>query len=493
MSLRINHHTALKNVYQNFSGKEENSEQTVNFLSKNLPGNVRSKDSGLPSLSEHIRSKMTGFLVENPLPEEINLILRKAGKNLGKINQLLTGLRQLAIHAANEVYENRDLLEADQAALITALDRINLIAASTKVGEHTLFDGSFDIHGSAIGKGLSYISGSSKTNSSESGGFPVEITQLASRSKITGSCPLNRELIDSEEKITIQLDDKVVEVVTKPGENAREFVARLNEQFTDNAILLKAGVDSHERLTISHRKYGSKPGFEVTSTTAGVLSDFPDVPMIVKNGQDLKGTINGEPADGVGQFLIAASGTTAEDLIVRYDERIALETTEERQQFRAINQSSGLEVGRIYIRSNALTVPASGNLKAGYKLLLPNLSTFCLGLNKRNECGFLSLQDIDLRLKNGPQSALKLVEKTLEEIKRVQNKLNYAYRSSLETNIATLGIAKENQVNVTSEIDEMDFVSQISEMTKHQILSQASMALMAQASQSPNKVLSLLS
>ncbi|MBT4290277.1 MAG: flagellin, partial [Deltaproteobacteria bacterium] len=63
---------------------------------------------------------------------------------------------------------------------------------------------------------------------------------------------------------------------------------------------------------------------------------------------------------------------------------------------------------------------------------------------------------------------------------------------TLEANIASLSIAKENLINSESVLRDTDMAAEMSEFTKYQIMSQAATAMLAQANQTPNNVLSLL-
>jgi len=65
-------------------------------------------------------------------------------------------------------------------------------------------------------------------------------------------------------------------------------------------------------------------------------------------------------------------------------------------------------------------------------------------------------------------------------------------QSRFESTIANLQIAAENQTASRSRIMDTDYAATTSELTRSQILQQAGTAMLAQANQSPNTVLSLL-
>jgi flagellin len=85
-----------------------------------------------------------------------------------------------------------------------------------------------------------------------------------------------------------------------------------------------------------------------------------------------------------------------------------------------------------------------------------------------------------------------LIDQAINEITSTRSALGAVQKNALETNITSLSIAKENLINAESVIRDTDMASEMSEFTKHQVMTQAAVAMLAQANQSPNHVLSLL-
>src|SRR5439155_5307473 len=67
-----------------------------------------------------------------------------------------------------------------------------------------------------------------------------------------------------------------------------------------------------------------------------------------------------------------------------------------------------------------------------------------------------------------------------------------AVQNRFEHSLSNIGIYQENLVAAESRIRDVDMASETVEMTKNQILSQAGTAMLAQANQLPQNVLSLL-
>ena len=67
-----------------------------------------------------------------------------------------------------------------------------------------------------------------------------------------------------------------------------------------------------------------------------------------------------------------------------------------------------------------------------------------------------------------------------------------AYQNRLEHTIANLGVTQENMTAAESRIRDVDMASEMVNLTKTGILQQAGQAILAQANQAPQGVLSLL-
>jgi flagellin len=71
-------------------------------------------------------------------------MIQTAEGSLNEINSLLVSMRELAIHAANEGFNDANQLAADQAEIENAIKTIDRIAANTQFGTKRLLDGTKD-------------------------------------------------------------------------------------------------------------------------------------------------------------------------------------------------------------------------------------------------------------------------------------------------------------------------------------------------------------
>jgi len=109
-----------------------------------------------------------------------------------------------------------------------------------------------------------------------------------------------------------------------------------------------------------------------------------------------------------------------------------------------------------------------------------------------NKSGFSSLAEIDVTSSQGAQDASIIVDRVIEEISVQRGKLGSFQKNALESNMNSLKIAEENITQAESTLRDSDMAAEMSNLTKDQILLQASTAMIAQANQVPETVLGLI-
>ncbi|PIQ01470.1 MAG: flagellin, partial [Shewanella sp. CG18_big_fil_WC_8_21_14_2_50_42_11] len=102
-----------------------------------------------------------------------------------------------------------------------------------------------------------------------------------------------------------------------------------------------------------------------------------------------------------------------------------------------------------------------------------------------------AISTVDIGDADGAQNALAVIDAAIASIDgqradlgAVQNRMNFT--------ISNLSNIQSNVTDARSRIQDVDFASETAQLTKQQILSQTSSAMLAQANQLPQTALSLL-
>jgi flagellin len=144
MSLRINHNLAALNANRNLKLTSGMLSTSMQKLSSGFRINQASDDPAGLVISEQFRAQIAGLNRAVQNSEGSISMIQTAEGALSEINNLLTSMRELAIHAANEGFNDVDQLAADQAEIANAIKTIDRIAVNTQFGTKKILDGSKD-------------------------------------------------------------------------------------------------------------------------------------------------------------------------------------------------------------------------------------------------------------------------------------------------------------------------------------------------------------
>jgi len=92
---------------------------------------------------------------------------------------------------------------------------------------------------------------------------------------------------------------------------------------------------------------------------------------------------------------------------------------------------------------------------------------------------------------NGAQDAILAIDAALDAISSDRAELG-AMQNRLGFTIDNLAVARQNTTAARSRIEDADMAEETSKMTRNKILNQSSIAMLAQANQTPNQILQLL-
>ncbi|MGN8647378.1 flagellin N-terminal helical domain-containing protein [Gracilibacillus sp. HCP3S3_G5_1] len=103
----------------------------------------------------------------------------------------------------------------------------------------------------------------------------------------------------------------------------------------------------------------------------------------------------------------------------------------------------------------------------------------------------LEVSDIDISNQESADAAITTINDAIEKVSAERSKLG-AVQNRLEHTISNLDNSSENLSAAESRIRDVDMAKEMMEMTRANILSQASQSMLAQANQMPQSVLQLL-
>ncbi|MEK9701475.1 MAG: flagellin [Deltaproteobacteria bacterium] len=349
-------------------------------------------------------------------------------------------------------------------------------------------------------------------NTSREPGFK-EKTELALQQLVANE--MQRQI----DQAGLNLEVMVYKPLDTLGETLSDFnnledVLNKLEQYPSEEILSEFNkLANEEVIVIRHREYGSEPTFTVTTE----INDFFDMDTPANKavtaipGRDVEGTIGGnpefdggEPAVGRGQLLSAAPGTVAEGVTVRYGgepDDIIYEVFNRRENkiagtlLRQMERGAmvGEDIdGYVHVSQRSLAFQVGPSEGQQRKISIQSISPTKLARNIDNDSQFRSLNDIEVLDVESAQDALKLIDVAVGEISSLRGDLGSFQKNALESNLSSLRVTRENLVSAESTLADADMAEEMSSLVRNQILMSSGTAMLAQANQVPQSVLTLL-
>jgi len=493
MTLRINTNIAAVKSLRNLEDSDRKLADSLERLSSGFKINKGADNPAGLVVSEQIRGQIVGLNQAISNSELATNMVQTTEGALNEVNNLLIRMRQLALQANNEGSSDPTTLEANQLEIDDALATINRVAANTQFGNRRLLDGSGGVTGEALGAGLTFVSGSVKTRSSPVAGYPVEVEQFATRSRLEGSTSLDQDELPGMQ-LTLFEGGRTVQITARESDTPESFFGRLRRASEEAGLALELSLTEDTTINIEHRGYGSRNTFQAASSVEGVLSEDANVLQAATPGQDIIGTINGEATVGEGQIMRGLRGNKNIDgLVVRYSGPLEVIEDEGPDGLPVIARvpEEG-SVGLVNVSNNALDFQIGPNPGQTTSIALPQVNTGFLARDVENDSNFNSLADVQVQTSQGANDSILLIDAAINQLTLTRGKLGAFQKNSLESNIATLRVTAENLIAAESTIRDADIAQELTEFTKNKILFEAGAAALAHANQLPRNVISLL-
>ncbi len=488
MSLRINTNIGAMNAYRNLSQTSSAYSKSMTRLSTGLRINDASDDPAGLIASEKFRAQISGIDQAVLNSQDAVNYAKTAEGALGEVNTLLRDARSLAVASANTGTLTSAQIAANQNQLNSIVSSINRISTNTQFGTKKLLDGSSGVsasvtNGTAI-KSMSFggtLNGSAIASDSA---VAVNVTTAAQKA-VLGSA-------DMAENAIAAATDAAFRALAV-GADAGSFTIN-GETFTASAT------DTWGGLIDKINQASGRTGVIADSQNDGTNGNI----RLTSVGYGANAKINLADANGV---ILAAAGTATDSGVNAVATVTAgtagLGGTSLAATFTGgANGASGLtltdSVGNMVVLNEAGNAVA--NL-AGAGQLTVGASQFQIGSNSGQTASLsignfsastLGISALDLTSASGASTALTAIDTAIDTVTKARGDIGSFQRNTLESNIRSLGIAKENLSATESTIRDTDVASEMTNFTKLQILQQAGMSMLAQANSAPQSVLSLL-
>ena len=474
MSFRINSNFAAMNAHANLVANSDLLQASMGRLSSGLRITKASDDpAGLIS-SENLRSQINSLDAAVRNNQDAINYSKTAESALVEVNQLLSDARGLVISSGNSATLSATQIRANQDQLSSIAASITRIATTAQFGSKRLLDGSSGIQAQVSAaneiQGIS-LSGLFK-------GAPVTSTGLMTLSSITPGT-----------QASILSSTLTGGVILNPGTfsiNGTSFTFPAGATGAQVATSVNAAATS-TGVTAAWNSVSNQLDFNTTAYGQNAVLSFADSAGVISSGPPTTVTGTNPIATislGAMGSALFTGGRAGTDGLSLYD-----------QDGNMVKLTSVGNAAGPYPKTIGQITPGSavfqfgGNAGQTAQLTLPNMSASQLG---NDVVPNNSLATIDLSTPGNLANALLIVDRAIAQVSSTRGQIGQFTNYVLESNNRSLQSAKQNMTASESSIRDVDMASEMTAYTTYQVLQQSGMAILAQANQMPQTVLSLL-
>ena len=551
--MRISTNVTSQTALRHTDNRLNEVNKSIRQLASGHIHNSASDSPGEVYLADILKNLYTGMNQTYKNNEQSASLFQVAEGGLAEVVGVLTELKQLAVHAANEAANDKLMVEADQLEIEQKLQTLDSIARNTSFGSIKLLDGSMGANGTTVGDNLSFVSANQYTPTSPEKGYVVDIHQASTRARFEGKIPLSVENIGDGIQIIVNefetLDavngrKKISENSEKSGGTQGKFaqidsrfgelkeqIAQiqknyqrdpdaypfeqmskevrtlvmyyLNKEFEESGMEMEIFESPDQRLVMRHKEFGDGHSFSVTCNVPGVLTERPMVAEDAMEGLNVEGTIAGYSAIGKGQYLTAREGAPAQGVQIRYDRELDyIELPVFDEMGNRVGSTYKLEPqemvvgapmeGFVHISQGSKDFYLDSNQGIAEPFSFISVRSNRLGQNVRNESDFNSLADIDVTDIQGARDAQLLIEKAIGDVSKVRADVGSFQKNTIERTLGIVAQGADNLESSASTLRDTDVAEAMSRLTRDEIMTMTGQVALAQANQKPRTVLGLI-
>ena len=453
--------------------------------------------------SENLRSEKAAIGAAIGNAERADQVMNIAEGGLQEVNNLLVELQSLVGQSANDAGLSTEEKEANQLQIDSIIQTIDRIADSTSFQGTKLLNGTFDYQVDSVDAGVEdYQVNGAKLGHGDTRDVQVLVTQSAQHGALFMSMGGTLDMSGQGESLTFEVAgskgsrqftfasgtsmDDVVEAINTYSDVTGVVASAGTVTSSTGGVVLRStefggnefvSVDIINDANVDGGVYTMSATDETTVATASGVDFAAATNAIRDDGQDIGATINGISA--------STNGKTARINTDFLDVEITLADTESQtldsvDAFTIQGGGANFNLGPNVEINNQVSI-GIGNVAA--RKLGSSVSGFLsdLGAGKAN-----NVVDGDLA------AAQDIVNASIKQVTSLRGRLGAFQKNVVGSTIRSLGVAMENTSAAESAIRDTDFAKETAELTRAQILVQASTQTLALAKSQPQSVLGLL-
>ena len=463
--MKINHNISAIKSYTKLKRTNNSLQDSIERLSSGYRINKAADDAAGMAISQKMRSQIRGLEQASRNAADGVSVIETAEGALNEVENMLQRMRELSVQAVNETNtaEDRAHIQSEIEQLGKEIDRISV---DTEFNTKKVLNGDADRQFYANKSGVKV---KSVSDGVEAKTYTVEVTAVGTKEKAEGTKidPNNSGAAPATGKITINGESVEIEKGASRA-SAFEAIRKLGETVDVEVTKVAAGATA-EKFVFTSKYEGSAQKVEIScedsqleaflGLTTTTVTKGTDAKIELGNGFD-QATSN-KSIDGNHITILGKDGFEMKfDLT---DENIA-----------------GKEVSLTVLDAGPITLQVGSNEGQTIVVGIPRVDTETLEIDK-----------INVQSTDGASEAIDSLDVAINTVSSIRAKLG-AYENRLDHCINNLDTSNENITEALTRIDDLDMAEEMTKYSQLNILQQAGTAMLSQANQMPQTILSML-
>jgi len=482
MAISVNTNVTSMKAQSNLNGANNGLKTSMERLASGLRINSAKDDAAGLQISNRMTSQINGIGVAMRNANDGISIAQTAEGAMQESTNILQRMRDLSLQSANGSNSASDRA-AMQKEVNSLQEELTRIAETTSFGNQKLLDGSYGTQSFQVGANANETINVSliSVGAADIGNYSTKASGTANGDYGYGFAATTANGVAGS-SVGLTQNGKTTNVTVAAADTALEAAAKINKAGTGVKATAQTVVEAN--ITTAFTGTGSL----TMNVTDGTTSYAVDLTNVADN-------------DSLTKLINASSGETGVsaklengkvNITSSSGQDIGFTTTVGTAGTMALNNlSSGVATGT----AGAVSGAAAASITAAGSVKLSSASTFTVSgageLSTSTSGAFTGVNKVDISNAAGAQSALDIIDGAIAgidsqraDLGAIQNRLNFT--------INNLGNIQSNVADARGRIQDVDFAQETAQLTKQQILSQTSSAMLAQANQIPQTALSLL-
>ncbi len=497
--MRINHNISALRGNNQLKKTNNALDKSLERLSSGFRINKAADDAAGMAISRKMKTQIEGLEQASRNASDGISVIQTAEGALNEVGAMLQRMRELSVQAANGTNTAQDRA-AIQKEINELNNEINRISTDTEFNTKGLLNGTVDCQTYSNSNMVNLISLSDNVEPKD---YNITITQDARQAVIAGI-----KIPDVDAQVPAGFGGIIningVEIVVQEGDTLGTVFENLRTQCDSMNIKVFAG-----------QAGGTDPEFAgYTQTEVG---DGPIIIMSEAYGSDQKIEMHVDNQDLCNLLGISTNGVTAYGVDAKAsvgDGFSFTATSSGSGDIITVTDSNGFEVKFQTTPGAANTdftdvsadgntpsdIGASTNKDVSITVLDAGPMDLQIGANEgqtmivripRIDATTLGTRNVNVGTAEGAQKAITILDNAITMVTDTRAKLG-AYQNRLDHAIANLDVCAENITEALSRIEDVDMAAEMSNYTQKNVLAQAGTAMLAQANERPQTILSLL-